>query len=410
MSNCSYCFATLSERGPHCPQCGKQAKCKTCGDLLDQGALACVLCGTLVGEPSTITKNEPSVRANTFELEELSEYSGGKNSRNIRLVCSDAAVSSFADLVERRIMGSQLKGNDLTKDERPNGQNKALPSALFHNEPENSSELDAGFPPPKIHNDISQSEVEVLNNVFRRDGSVWKLDEIELGASSKLDYARRLTFLFLYLNELHQRPKTPRSELNSILEDSTVSDGNTRHWLANEGAISKDGDLLELNAAGRRQAREFIKGLKAIDADNWRPGLSKRKSVSKVATTPDKGSKDASGKRSSKNPKTAVMVSKWKSSGNKLDGHRLLSEKTDLDKGLFALWAIRQATSDEAKVVSSGPIATFLFDAFEIKVHKRNLERAFVGATAKGKVTKISGTSFQLLPPGSDHVKKIIGG
>jgi hypothetical protein len=407
MDNCIYCSARLSDKGVFCPQCAKQSKCKSCGNLLEINAKACVVCGTLISEGNSNSAKQTSQTDfdNIFELNETTEFDGGKSSRNMRLGCSNEAVSNFADFVEKRIKGTQVVGNVRIEKNAYLPPLNVLPS-VENIENEYTQEINESTAVTNTENNYHLSEKEALHKIFRKDGNVWKLDEIQLKANNKLDYARRLTFLFLYLNDLEGNSKTSRSVLNSILEDSTVYDGNTRRWLANEPSISKDGDTLELNAGGRRQAQDCLKNLSNNTiVKPWLPG-STIKRTSKIST--EKIVKESSNKRSGKrNPKTSEIVEKWKSLGLNVDGHKVFASRTNLDKGLLGLWAIRRAMGDDVKVVSSAQIEKFLFDAFELKIHKRTLENTFTTDEAKGKVTKVSGTSFQILPPGNEHIENI---
>ncbi len=411
MNNCIYCSANLSARGVFCPQCARQSKCKNCGELLEVNTKACAVCGTILGAGNSIVVSPtPSNNFdNIFELVETFEFEGRKNSRNMRLGCSNEAVSNFGDFIERRIKGVQsIESNETATNNHAIPKTALPPAESFEDFEENQDTVEIIQTKNPETNHLS--EKEILFQVFRKHENRWKLDEIELQAKNKLDYARRITFLFLYFNDLEGRSKTSRSELNSILEDSTVYDGNFRSWLSNERAIDKnDDDTLTLNAGGRRNAKECIKNLSEnVFAKPWLPGTT-TKSSSKTSVS-EKESKVATKKNSSgKNPRTSAIIEKWKTLNYKFDGHKLFSEKTVSDKGLLGTWAIRKATKDEVKVTSSSQIAKFLFDVFELKINKRSLENALSNKNVKDKVTKESATSFQILPPGSEYVEKIIG-
>lgn len=407
MNNCIYCSAILSAKGVFCPQCAKQSKCKNCSELLEVNAKACAVCGTIIGEGNSIvaipiTNNFDNI----FELVETFEIEGRKNTRNMRLGCSNEAVSNFGDFVERRIKGIQTIGDKRNSNDNPNSKNALPPAESGEDFEQNQDSVEIPQAPnPDINN---SSEIEVLHQIFRKYENRWKLDEIELQAKNKLDYARRITFLFLYLNDLEGRSKISRSELNSILEDSTVYDGNFRGWLSKERSIDKnDDETLTLNAGGRRKAKECIKDLsESAVAKPWLPGSSTKSSYK--TSLPERETKDSNKKRTGKkNPKTTVIFEKWKSLNLDFDGHKLFSSRSVLEKSLLGLWAIRKAMGDEVKVVSTTQLHNFLFMAFEIKVHNRSMENALVSEEAKTKATKISGTSFQILPPGVEHIEKI---
>lgn len=412
MSNCIYCFTVLPTRGTFCHKCGKQIKCTACSEFLEKDANACVICGHKVGENmGTALSPNVSVFANTFELNEISESRENKASRSIKVSCSDDAVANFSDFIEHRIKSPQF-GSPASISQ--NGDNfKKLKSGEVvreFNDTVSSRNIENPIAPQSGNND--ESDVEILHRIFRRDGqSSWKLYEIALGATGKLDYAKRLTFLFLYLYELEAKEST-RIDLKKILEDSTVYDTNFRTWLANEPGIGSESDALSLNAAGRRNARESIKHFleNTGNADQWLPGSTFRKASSK--TTPkatDPESKKSTGNSGKRNPPTTEIVSQWNDLGLNVDGHKAFASRSDLDKALLGLWAIRKATSNSVKEVSSKQLKNFLFTVFELNVHSRSLENALKSTAAKGMAVKIRGTTFQILPPGNEHINKLFG-
>jgi hypothetical protein len=50
-----------------------------------------------------------------------------------------------------------------------------------------------------------------------------------------------------------------------------------------------------------------------------------------------------------------------------------------------------------------------MWEAFEVKVNDRTLGKALESPSAKGKVAKVSGTKYQVLPPGMQHADAIAG-
>jgi len=409
MKKCIYCETELSERGSFCKSCGKQSSCTNCNDALDTDATFCVVCGTKVGNVIKQV-SEKSAFGNVFELNETSEGNGGKATREIKLACSDAAVSNFGEFVERRLRTPQFATPTNGRAQDTDEIQRTLPPVTSaHGGGKMSDERDEKdiAPPPP-----GGSELEILHTIFRKDGESWKLDEIYLNATGKGDYGKRLTFLFLYLKELEGTEKTPRSALNKILEDSTVFDGNLRGWLAKEAAINNEDDMLSLNAAGRRTAKGFIQNILGEKVEGqWLPGMSTAKRSSSKGSSQGEGvDKDPSKKSGGKqNPTAKTLVGKWKTTGLDVNGHAVFASKSDLDKGLLALWAIRRATADEIKEVSSQGMMSFLFQAFEIKIHKRSLERALDSKEAAGVAVKIRGTTFQILPPGIQKIETAFG-
>jgi len=48
--------------------------------------------------------------------------------------------------------------------------------------------------------------------------------------------------LFLYANELHGRPTTPKDDLVVLLKDAKVYDTNCRTWLKQKKVAARDAD------------------------------------------------------------------------------------------------------------------------------------------------------------------------
>jgi hypothetical protein len=98
----------------------------------------------------------------------------------------------------------------------------------------------------------------------------------------------------------------------------------------------------------------------------------------------------------------------WQGLKLPVDGHALISDRPGVDKGVFGLWAIRRASPESGKTVSRANLARFLWEAFEIKVDDKGLERAFAKG-ADGRVARVSGATFQILPPGIVWAEGVAG-
>ena len=92
-----------------------------------------------------------------------------------------------------------------------------------------------------------------------------------------------------------------------------------------------------------------------------------------------------------------------------MEGHAILKDKSNLEKGLFGLWAIRTAVGEAGKEVSRTNLARFLWLAFEIRVGGSNLVRALRVKEAKDRVENVHGVTFQILPPGINYAKGLAG-
>jgi hypothetical protein len=107
--------------------------------------------------------------------------------------------------------------------------------------------------------------------------------------------------------------------------------------------------------------------------------------------------------------KPKEWAQKWKTAHASIDAHSLLGNRSNTDKGIFALWAISKVAGDEGKIVSYGLLARFLLEAFVFKVADRSLARALQTGAAKGKVLKVEG-GFQLQPPGTKWAQDLAAG
>jgi hypothetical protein len=109
--------------------------------------------------------------------------------------------------------------------------------------------------------------------LFSPSGETFELIDNRLKAKNGADYLRRLTYLFLYVQELHGRPASPRKNLVDILKAAKIYDPNTRTWLKKKVGFSvDDDDRFKLNAPGREQAVTALN--EALDPnlpDAWNP-------------------------------------------------------------------------------------------------------------------------------------------
>jgi hypothetical protein len=109
--------------------------------------------------------------------------------------------------------------------------------------------------------------------LFHSEGETLELKDNRLKAKNQSDFVRRLTYLFLYAHELHNRPTASYDALRIVEQGAKVWDANTRFWLGKKVGFTMDGEKnLKLTAPGRDQA---IKALdEALDTavqDEWNP-------------------------------------------------------------------------------------------------------------------------------------------
>ena len=97
--NCPHCSDALSERGNFCKACGGQARCLNCKEVLEPGAMACVECGTRVGQPcdgvrESSALSAPALLPNRNTL----SYSEDRISRKFEASLTDSAMHGLGDV------------------------------------------------------------------------------------------------------------------------------------------------------------------------------------------------------------------------------------------------------------------------------------------------------------------------
>jgi hypothetical protein len=118
---------------------------------------------------------------------------------------------------------------------------------------------------------------ERVLRIFSVKGDKLELSDNRLKASTRADYLRRLTYLFLYAHELHGRGSVPEADLKSLLRTAKMIDraGNDIRWLNKHIGFASEGeDHVKLNAKGREEAKKALG--EALDSklpDPWNPDV-----------------------------------------------------------------------------------------------------------------------------------------
>ena len=259
---CQYCQNQLPETGYYCPNCAKQSKCTTCGEILIKDAIICVECGT-------------EVKGKTINPYNTIEFSENRNTRIFK--------ASFTDTVGTSI--SQAFGI-IIANKNPGAKNKnlnGLPPIIPSSEP-----IDAEA--EILDENKDSNELNEVKKIIRIDGEKANLIETRLKAKSKRDYAKRLTIIFLYHKSLLGVESVPRRELTTIVDSASVEDGNFRHWLSNNPQIGVDGDMVQIKTPGLELAKTYIQEIFNPDIkDRWQIGTQSRGRKAKDKKTNEKG-------------------------------------------------------------------------------------------------------------------------
>lgn len=427
--NCPYCQQILLEKSTYCGSCGKQARCKSCRAIVLPNASFCDECGTRIGEAGTVAVDDSAASpdssvntadgaVNTVQFEETNK------GRSLHAKLTNEAVADLSGAFGQFIASQSGTGGNRER-KRP-----TLDAPLVNPQQLTAPDVNAGNgkeeDEPVIEAELQHEQplllatapnLQKIGEFFRRDGDQLKLDDSRLKATGKLDFAKRLTFLFLYAWELYERPKVSRAELNSILQKEAVYDSNFINWLGKTSELRIENDVIELRREGREQAQKILQEALDSKIENvWTPnsqarhkqGKNERGSENKDA---EKGpATKSSASKTAKVPADVVAwVTKWKASDVNVDGHSAIKDRKLAEKGIFGLWAIRHVMGDAGKVVSRTKLAHFLYEAFEVKASDRSLEEALKTEFAKDKVLNVRGTMFQILPPGMEYGGNLAG-
>lgn len=250
-----------------------------CREILEPGAAACVECGTRVGQTvegvdgSTPPSREAvPIAANRNTL----TYSEDRNSRKFEASLTDSAMhglgSVFGELFAQRGVGRSvpLGGRPFVRDmvideQKQLGQTPPI-------EPEQPLAAQAA-PAAKV-----DPERERVLKIFNLEGETLELSDNRLKAKSAADYYKRLTYLFIYAQEVVLgRTSTPKAELIEVLKAAKVYDANCRFWMKQKKGFTVDTeDRMKLIAGAKEQAKQVVTDtLDSNVADGWNPDTRK---------------------------------------------------------------------------------------------------------------------------------------
>jgi hypothetical protein len=414
-THCPTCGAELPDRGFYCPSCSAQARCQTCRELLEPGARACVECGTLVGDGATTgtdSRQREAAAPNRIRLEET------RTSRSLDVSVTDAAVEHLSEPLSAFLAGGlrEVQGSRRRHDRQMGGPlAEQLPLVAGDDE---AIEVSGSVVPSRsavILPAGSSGDWDRLRRIFKHEGEKIVLMDPRLKADTKVEYVGRLTCLYLYAHDLEGRPRVARALLKDMLEERGLWAADTRRWLGNtDDVVVSDGDMIELSVPGKERAIESLDRIENHDIPQGRfsPGAGSKpraaKSEAGAATEDDGGTKSRKRADALSSKKIEPWVARWNATGITVEAYKVLKDRSNAEKGLFGLWAIRKAIGDAGRVVTRVQLAQFLYQAFEIKVDDATLAKALKTPAVKDLVMHVGGTKFQVKPEGMDAVDRMV--
>ena len=215
---CNFCEEKISDRANFCPNCKNQIKCLSCSEVLEKDTDICIICGE---EKKSQEKN-----SNTIEFQET------KKTRSFKASFSNEVGSSIGEALGIILMDK--RGTSLNE--------KKLLDALPQNK--------YGQSEPDVIEETDYTEVPNTSNkkdlvleIFNESSGDLTLLETRLKANSKRDYGIRLAIIFLYYKLQIGVTKVERNDLNSIMNDASLYDGNFRFWRTNNNLVGVHKDV-----------------------------------------------------------------------------------------------------------------------------------------------------------------------
>lgn len=410
MNNCVYCSTNFDEDCIYCPECLNQIKCKNCNTLLKANAKGCVRCGMRIGDdfdsPKSFITNNNS--ANTLNLKET------RNSRSVEVKFTDHAIEQISDALGH-ILIDRL-GNKSTQTYGKSNFANLLTGASENNNVKEEEFVDGEI---EIETNLNSSggkgndDRQKLRQVFYHKENQLVLDNYNLKATGQLDAARRAVFLFLYAHSLEGRKLVSREDINAMLKDIGLLDPNVSNWISTTPDLAQENDgdkpMFRLRINGQNEAVKILGEVLDPNAKEEWTISDRRKTKSKTAATDsdtsEKTRSKSPKKSSKKNEKIDGWVSKWNALKLGVDGHTIVKDAKMVDRGIFALWAIRKATNNEVQIVGGSNLIEFIYKAFVVQVDRRNLTRALED-NGKGKVLRVS-DGYELNPTGIAHAEQL---
>jgi hypothetical protein len=246
-------------------------------------------------------------------------------------------------------------------------------------------------------------DAERIREIFEIDGDDIRLEEHRLKADSRLEYARRVTYLFIYSQELAGKKPVSYASVKKMLEASKVLDANTRHELLHKMAVEIDGDAIRLKKEGREKAVQALDEI--LNPNHPDPGWTpESQSRSSKAGAENKKETKSTGKVGRKRSNLAEeWATKWEKHADNIDGHFILKDKTVLDKAVLALWAIHKVGGKSASALH---IQRFIANAFSFKENERTLYTTLQRENAQEFVIKTD-DGYKLTPSGTKRATEM---
>lgn len=248
ISTCFSCEMSLPPEAKFCLECGTKVRCSSCATALVKGSKFCFNCGDAVANESKSASAMNSIEFNETE-----------NGRNFKAAFTDSVGKSISESF------GQFMANRLN-------QTKALNAAVSKEEKEDAIELKAELinQGPSVSERDERTKQLNVTRLFRDKDDKVILIEPRLKATGKLDYAKRLTYLFLFYSKEKGQDSVTRSSITNIIESVGLYDGNFKAWISSAPDLLNEKDGVSLRIPGEEVAKKCLSDVydQAVE-DKW---------------------------------------------------------------------------------------------------------------------------------------------
>src|SRR5258708_17302061 len=256
--DCPLCGVALAERGFFCKACAGQVRCKSCRELLEPTAIACVECGTRIGESNRQPMSLPELAVSSVQQPHRNtlSYEETRNNRTFHASLTDTAIQGLGGVLGDFFV---QRGTARVPSQAPSSLLKrdlslpSPPTIALTPENGNSTSVPDGSNPAGPNG----TGLAGITRIFSLNGETLELADNRLKAKTLADYLKRLTYLFLYAHELHGHSSVSSEQLKEVLRANKAWDryGNAGRWLAKRIGLANDGDdRIKLTTKGREDA------------------------------------------------------------------------------------------------------------------------------------------------------------
>ncbi|HEY1032884.1 MAG TPA: zinc ribbon domain-containing protein [Flavipsychrobacter sp.] len=262
--NCQHCDKITSNEYNFCIECDKQTICLNCSNKLLPNKAFCFKCGTPI--PNIHTENSTS----SNHYVRVVEKKGEDYKERTEFTLSTEAVHVLAPLV---ISNNSQTGIDISIPIPLKKVEQVIPLKGSLDSPATENATDKA-------SNLASSTNTFFSNLFDKTESGWILINPELKATSKGDYVKRLTCLFLLFQHESGIINVPRNEIIELLNHCGVYDSNFRTWLkADKTLLYSTAKEVKLILPGTQYAKEVVQEILNTEIPNgWKLGTVRKRS------------------------------------------------------------------------------------------------------------------------------------